>query len=213
MSLKMAILSSDLEALAASRALIAYVGYGSLVNLQTHRTPSIGALPIKLNGWRRQWCLRNSEGGARPALLSGVACSKSQIDAVLVYDHISSLPSLDAREGLYDRLELARADIECAEPIHDCPLYIYRAQDLRPAQPSCNFLLQSYLDAVFQGHEDQFGAGAIARFIETTDHWGLPLNRDRDAPLYPRPVEISHAQSHDFDQTLEPLIASRGSFE
>lgn len=209
MASALAKLGADLKALADAGELIAYVGYGSLVNIKTHRTPSIGAMPVQLNGWRRQWCLRKSIDQKRPALLSGIQCADSQIDALLVYDYATSLPSLDEREVFYERLELQPSDLQSQTPLHDCPIYIYRAEDLTPAQPEQNFLLQSYLDAVLQGHDVEFGTGAIERFVDTTDHWSIPVNRDRATPIYPRPVEIAAHEAQRFDELLESLIDNR----
>ena len=35
--------------------IIAYFGYGSLVNRTTLRTDYVAAQPVRLNGWRRCW--------------------------------------------------------------------------------------------------------------------------------------------------------------
>lgn len=199
---------ANLEALAASGQLIAYVGYGSLVNVHTHRTPSMGYVPVKLKGWARIWCARGDEAAAQPAFLSGIEDDTSQIDALLVYDHIDSLISLDAREHGYDRLALDRCSIEASQPLLDCPTYIYRAQNLQPADPAQCHLLQSYVDAVWQGHEAQFGGHAVEQFIATTQNWALPLVRDRKAPLYPRPVPVNADDASRFDAMIASLVHS-----
>lgn len=199
---------ANLQGLADRGQLIAYVGYGSLVNVDTHRTPSIGYVPVKLRGWGRIWCARGDKAEAQPAFLSGIENEASQIDALLVYDHIDSLTSLDAREHGYDRLVLDRNNIDAAQPLLDCPIYIYRAQDLQPADPAQCHLLQSYVDAVWLGHEVQFGHEAITQFIATTQNWALPLKRDRIAPIYPRPVPITPDDAARFDAMITPIVHS-----
>ena len=57
-----------IEALAREGALIAYFGYGSLVNRATLRTNVVGAGRARLKGWRREWQGRGTRrrGVCRP---------------------------------------------------------------------------------------------------------------------------------------------------
>ena len=96
---------------------ITYFGYGSLVNLETIQTPYVSAAPATLKGWRRTWLSRPAvDGSFAPveglAFLSVEPDSSSEIDGMLVTDHRASLPSLDAREALYSRVELVRSYLD-----------------------------------------------------------------------------------------------------
>jgi len=197
----------DINALAAAGELIAYFGYGSLVNPATHRTPVLGYLPSKLRGWRRAWVARSDWDPARPIALLSASPSGSDtvLDGLLVFDHASSLPSLDEREVGYRRHELSLADldVDLAAPTNT-PIYIYEALEVS-AEPSDGFILQSYLDAVLQGFDAMHGEDAIARFLSTTDNFHTPILMDRHAPHYPRSVKLEERQQVHIDKTLAHL--------
>ena len=103
----------DINTLAAAGELIAYFGYGSLVNPATHRTPVLGYVPAKLRGWRRAWVARSDWDRTLPIALLSASPSHGDdlLDGLLVFDHVSSLPSLDEREVGYQRHQISLADL------------------------------------------------------------------------------------------------------
>jgi len=179
---------------------VAYLGYGSLVNLETLRTPYISARRAKLSGWRRTWLSRPAvEGSFSPieglAFLSVEPAAGCEIEGLIITDHRSSLPSLDEREALYDRTAIEHQAVSF--PDHDpidqkTDLYVYVAQEAPAGQEAR--ILRSYLDAVMVGYHDHFGEDGVARFVQTTANFDCAIFEDRDQPLYPRAIELSDEQ-------------------
>ena len=185
---------------------ITYFGYGSLVNLQTLQTSYISARSATLYGWKRVWLSRpQMEGSFAPfaglAFLSVRPCEGMHLEGMLVEDHLSSLPSLDQREALYNRVELPSSAVhltdEDSAPANKTYLYVAYSENLPSGEPPK--ILRSYLDAVFQGYLHHFGEGALTRFVETTDNFRLEVLEDRDAPIYPRSVVCSPTELALFD--------------
>lgn len=185
---------------------IAYFGYGSLVNLNTLRTPWLAAHPARLSGWERIWLARPKvEGSFAPiddlAFLSARRNTSSAIDGMLILDHASSLASLDEREALYERHTISSVDLhfhEDAPDLDGMDLYVYAAEPLALGQTSS--ILRSYLDAVGQGFHTHFGEEGLARFIASTANFDLPIHEDRHDPLYPRPVDLTITERNLMDR-------------
>lgn len=181
---------------------ISYFGYGSLVNLDTLRTPYISAHRARVTGWERVWLSRPKiEGSFAPyeglAFLSVRPAKNTAIDGLLITDHVSSLAALDEREALYSRTRinfetLMFPDGERVEADH----FLYVA-DAAPAAPNAR-ILRSYLDAVMQGYLHHFGEQGLQDFIATTANFDLEIQEDRDAPVYPRAVRLTVKQSELF---------------
>ncbi|MEO0544652.1 MAG: gamma-glutamylcyclotransferase family protein [Pseudomonadota bacterium] len=194
----------QMKSLAATGDLIAYFGYGSLVNPATHRTPVLGYVPARLRGWRRSWVARPDWDEAQPLSLLSASPSNADhmLDGLLVFDHKSSLPSLDEREAGYQRhaISVDALHIEIDVP-NELPIFIYEA--FPAADDAANgLILQSYLDAVLQGFDQMHGKGAISRFVDTTDNFHTPILKDRTLPRYPRSVELTGDQKASIDATL-----------
>lgn len=190
--------------LQSQSGLIAYFGYGSLVNRATHRTGIIHAVPARLVGWRRCWRPRPDVPGFPAALLSireekGACC-----DGLLVFDHLENLAALDEREARYRRLALSLEDLETAMPVPgDCPVYVYVAEPDIPPHPQPPKILQSYLDAVCQGFLHVHGEEGLRRFINETDGFDTLIHADRLEPFYPRAVSLLDQERILFDTLLE----------
>ncbi|MGB7431187.1 MAG: gamma-glutamylcyclotransferase family protein [Ahrensia sp.] len=187
-------MDDQLHKLAAKGELIAYFGYGSLVNPATHRTNSFGYANARLRGWQRRWTARPDEHPEPIALLTSSpdAPADAWLSGLLVFDHIDSLASLDAREAGYDRRTIApdAIDVEGVIVPDGCPVYAYEGRP--PQKPDLeHVILQSYLDAVLQGYAHRYGAAAVGDFITTTQRFDMPILRDRTTPKYPRPVKLS----------------------
>lgn len=197
-----------LQKLAANGELIAYFGYGSLVNPATHRTRSFGYANARLRGWQRRWTARPDEHVEPIALLTSSpdAPSEAWLSGLLVFDHVDSLASLDAREAGYDRRSIARdaIDVEWGVVPDGCPIYAYEGR--APQRPDLeHVILQSYLDAVLQGYAHRYGAAAVGNFITTTAQFDMPILRDRHAPKYPRPVVLSEQERALIDEATAGL--------
>lgn len=186
-------MSEDIHRLAEEGALIAYFGYGSLVNPNTHRTNIVHYERAQLRGFARSWQARPDASDMPIALLSASSSQPTSVlDGLLVFDYSENLTSLDEREAGYDRLQLTSDQLSLAGDgkLPNCPLYVYSARvPFAPNQP--HSILQSYLDAVLQGYLHQYGEDGARNFIERTARFETPLLEDRDAPHYPRAVKLS----------------------
>ncbi|MEE9313709.1 MAG: gamma-glutamylcyclotransferase family protein [Rhizobiaceae bacterium] len=189
---------------------IAYFGYGSLVNLDTLRTPYISAHRARLKGWRRAWLsypstANNFVKNTDMAFLSVEQAPTTAIEGLVVIDHSSSLASLDKREDAYDRVEISHDSLEFLDenPLQgNTKAYLYVAQ--QPAANQKTNILRSYLDAVMQGYQTNFGEIGIERFMATTTNFNCCILEDRDAPYYPRSVALNDAERELFSKFALP---------
>ncbi|EAU40274.1 hypothetical protein FP2506_03570 [Fulvimarina pelagi HTCC2506] len=196
----------DLEALAAEGKVIAYFGYGSLVNRHTLRTKFLGIRRAEARGWQRFWQPRDPT--AEMALLSVQPNNAESVHGVVVYDLVDHLPSLDEREAGYNRriIDPAALTIE-NPPLTDLPVFIYEATPgASNAVELGSAILQSYLDAVMQGFHDLYGDDGLKRFIERTQGFETRLLQDRSAPRYARSVPLLAGEAELFDS----LVSARG---
>ncbi len=191
--------------------LIAYFGYGSLVNRATLRTEIVTAYPARLTGYRRVWCGRPAHapkfGGIGPAVLTAERCEGAAIDGMLVVDRLENLPAVDERENLYRRNSISLGDLAFTgtAPELDCPLFVYE-RDYEPEEGvAASPILRSYLDAVMQGFLTVFGPEGLARFVAETHNFALPIHEDRDNPVYPRSVTLGEGEADLFERALLPL--------
>lgn len=197
----------DLPRLAAEGRIVAYFGYGSLVNRRTLRTRFLGIRRARVEGWRRFWLPR--EASAAMALLSVHPSDTHAVEGVVVYDLADHLPSVDEREAGYSRriVDLVRLEIE-APPVTGVPLYIYEAhRGAADASDMQAAILQSYLDAVMQGFHTLYGAAGLRRFVDETHGFETAVLRDRAEPRYPRAVSLDRHESDLFDR----LVVDRGA--
>lgn len=185
---------------------VAYFGYGSLVNRATLRTDYVAAVPARLHGWRRCWRPRKGTAGESRNHLSMLSAWRREgqvIDGLLVFDRLDHLPEVDEREAAYDRISLISESLEIAMDIpRGCALYVYEAHtNTAPHDPGAP-IAQSYLDAVMQGFMHEFGEAGVAEFLNTTDGFERPVRTDRHAPVYARSVALPDHQRDLFDSLL-----------
>ena len=88
----------DLARLAAEGRVVAYFGYGSLVNSRTLRTKFLGIRRAEARGWQRFWLPRGE--AAEMALLSVQPVAEASVHGVVVYDLVDHLPAVDEREAI-----------------------------------------------------------------------------------------------------------------
>lgn len=194
-----------------SDQLVAYIGYGSLVNRETLRTDYVHAQPVRLHGWRRCWRPR-MQGDPIPSrtqtsLLSARQVPDSVIDGLLVFDKLSNLPAVDEREATYDRITVPIERMEVlGGPIPDCVVYVYKARTNTAQDDPEHPILQSYLDAVLQGYLREFGTQGVHDFIASTDGFERDIHIDRHDPIYTRPVTLEDHERHMFDSLLANRI-------
>lgn len=201
-----------LRELAEAGALVAYFGYGSLVNRATLRTEIVAARPARATGWRREWQARPG-GAADPvdqadiSLLTARRDPAMAIDGLLIFDKLENLPRVDLREKDYQRHEIPTGDLSLSGGgvPEGCPIYIYEADP--PAEGLVDPpILQSYLDAVLQGFYREHGLDGLKEFIALTGRFDTPVLKDRDWPIYPRAVTLTDDESVLYDG----LLAKRG---
>lgn len=188
---------------------IAYFGYGSLVNLDSLRTPYISAHRARLTGWQRTWLARPKVAGSFAAIdglafLSAEPAAPVTIEGVVIIDHRTSLASLDEREALYHRVTLDRSAIEFpdGDPLEDgADVFLYVAEP--PVRKDNAGILQSYLDVVMQGYNAHFGEQGVRDFLSTTSNFGCPIKADRHQPLYPRSVQLTPGEVELFENCLK----------
>ncbi|CAN7392177.1 gamma-glutamylcyclotransferase [Phyllobacterium sp. LjRoot231] len=200
---------NEFENLAKSGKLVAYFGYGSLVNRQTLRTNIVHAMPAKLHGWRRLWRASPSESELPTALLSVCRDESASVDGLLVFDYQENLPAVDLREQNYDRRNVLPEDIETATPFPEgVPIFVYEAHEYVPVRPEPPMILQSYLDAVMQGFLVEHGEEGLRHFVLKTEYFNTPIYRDRPSPTYPRAVKLSDKEIDMFDRLLVEIGAN-----
>ena len=196
----------ELIDLAKNGRVVAYFGYGSLVNKRTLRTKFLGIRRARVEGWRRLWLPRTEHEDS--AVLSVERIEGHAIEGVVVYDLADHLPAVDEREAGYDRriVDLTRLQIENA-PVSDVPIHIYEAYRGTPnAEEVHASILQSYLDAVMQGFRMLYGDEGVRRFVTETEGFETDILCDRMTPRYPRPVTLEDGEAAFFDG----LVAQRG---
>ncbi|MDY8107649.1 gamma-glutamylcyclotransferase family protein [Fulvimarina sp. 2208YS6-2-32] len=199
--------SPELARLAEEGRVVAYFGYGSLVNPRTLRTKFLAIRRAEAKGWQRFWQPRDP--AAEMALLSVHPHAAESIHGVVVYDLADHLPSVDEREAGYNRqvIDPDALTIEDA-PLPGVPVYIYEASPgASDAAEMGSAILQSYLDAVMQGFRDLYGDDGLKRFVERTEGFETRLLRDRSAPRYPRSVPLEAGEAELFDS----LVDARGA--
>lgn len=196
----------ELQELAEEGQLVAYFGYGSLVNRRTLRTAFLGASAARVTGWRRCWRPRDPELAAlghEASLLSARPHEGSVLEGLVVYDRLDHLPEVDRRETGYNRVSVAPDRLAfVGSALASCPVYIYEAKTNDAVEDPGHPILQSYLDAVLQGFLVEFGEAGVRGFVENTLGFERPVQRDRNRPIYPRSVELSPSETELFDALL-----------
>lgn len=204
----------ELCELAARGEIVAYFGYGSLVNRITHRTEIVAARPCRLKGWRRYWRPRpdmpfDASRATPVSLLTVRRVADCWIDGLLVFDRAENLPAIDEREAHYERRLIAPADIELKQGSlpAGCEIFVYEAREGLPDHDAraCP-ILQSYLDAVLQGFLAEHGEAGLTRFVLETEGFETAVLADREAPVYPRAVVLTASER----ALIDALLARRG---
>jgi hypothetical protein len=184
--------------------LIAYFGYGSLVNRKTLTENRHGLYPARLSGWRRHWQSRGDDIPPGVALLSVHEAPGITISGMLVIDEHSVLPGLDLREKRYDRVRISAEslDFTSVRPsgLPD-EIYVYVGNP-QPANAGETRLLQSYMDTVLAGFLAEHGEEGVENFILTTQGFDRAMICDRGRPRYGRAVAIDADMAEFFDGLL-----------
>ena len=195
----------DFPALAEAGQVVAYFGYGSLVNRATLRTKFLAIRRAEVSGWRRFWLPRSDSG---IALLSALRDPGHATQGVVVYDHTDHLAAVDEREAGYIRRTVDDTGLVVEKAPAPAPVHIYEAIEPRgTAAETGARILQSYLDAVMQGFLSLYGREGVARFVTETQGFETEILCDRSAPLYPRSVILGVGEAELFDS----LVLDRGA--
>ena len=177
----------------------AFFGYGSLVNLATHRYAA--PVPATLPGWRRVWRATDRRELSYLSVDPDPGCA---IDGVIAGVPSADWAALDEREAGYTRV-----DVTETLGAHR-PTAVYRVSDaivLGPDAPGG--ILLSYLDTVAQGFLQLYGEAGLARFFDTTEGWDTPVHDDRAAPRYSRYTGVPADQRALVDRHLSRLGAEK----
>ncbi|MEJ8476081.1 gamma-glutamylcyclotransferase family protein [Roseibium algae] len=173
---------------------ITYFGYGSLVNIET-LSKDTSVSPGTLTGWVREWRIQGGNSFGRSVCALGVVPDKdTSIRGVAAREPKEGLAKLDLREDNYYRVADIGADFHCDElgqPGAD-DMFLYRSKPENYGWGSDEHpILQSYLDCVLAGFHAFWGEDGITHFIETTRGWHVPILAERDAPIYPRSIQLT----------------------
>ena len=200
---------------APATGLIAYFGYGSLVNDATRHPESV-AIRGTLKGWVREWRISGETATGRVCGLTASPKPGSEIHGVLVLDSASELPNLDIREGRYDRHALpaeafhvhghvhghAEEGGDHREALDNAFVYRSKREHYRWGDDAHPIRL-SYVDCVLKGYLNHFGEEGPRHFIDTTEGWHIPVLNDRRAPLYARAITVTEDERELFDRLLK----------
>lgn len=195
----------DFPALAQAGQVVAYFGYGSLVNPATLRTKFLAIRRAEVFGWRRFWLSRSE---TEIALLSALRDPGHATQGVVVYDHADHLAAVDEREAGYVRRTVDLAGLAVDRAPAKAPIHIYEAiEPSKTAAATGALILQSYLDAVLQGFLSLYGREGVERFVTETQGFETEILCDRHAPRYPRSVLLGAQDAAFFDA----LVVARGA--
>jgi len=185
---------------------ISYFGFGSLVNRDTRPRDEV-AVNATLKGWGRVWNHRVRVGPGRQSCTSlSVEPLSGSIEGVVVRIPLSELPALDARESGYARMRLPVTDFVLPETLYTDTVYVYRSlQKNRHLADEQHPVAQSYIDCVMAGYLKRFGDDGLKDLLQTTRGWELPVLNDRQAPTYPRSVNLPTEQYQYFDTLLASI--------
>lgn len=197
-----------------SNGVVAYFGYGSLVNRATHRTDIVSAHRARLNGWRRFWRPRpdmpfDAARATPVSLLTVGPAGDGGIDGLLIVDRADNLAAVDEREARYVRRLLAADALTMVDEVDlpgDCPLYVYEAHADVPEPDGVCPIYQSYLDAVLQGFLCEYGEQGMRDFVFGTGNFETPVLADRAQPNYPRSVRLDAGER----SLIDAALAERG---
>lgn len=187
--------------------LISYFGYGSLVNRDTRPADEVAHF-TRLRGWQRVWEHRVASSSSRKRCTSlsiepGAGSAESSIEGVLVSMPREQLSQLDERESGYDRMELPASQFDLPDHLELDSVMVYRSKaENRHAADQNHPVLQSYIDCVLAGYQHNFGESGMQAFIGSTRGWEGAIFNDRDAPLYPRWVEVDIQRQRQFDAVV-----------
>ena len=196
----------DFAVLAGEDRIVAYFGYGSLVNRATLRTRFLAIRRAEVTGWRRFWLPRRETG---VALLSVRPDPDHRTQGVVVYDHADHLALVDEREAGYARRQVDLGSIAIdAAPQTRAAIHIYEAVKAQEtASDAGSVILQSYVDAVLQGFLSLYGREGLERFVAEAEGFETEILRDRKDPRYPRSVVLGGEEAALFDG----LLTARGA--
>ncbi|MFA8440510.1 gamma-glutamylcyclotransferase [Yoonia sp.] len=136
----------------------AFFGYGSLVNLATHRYGD--PRPAVLHGWRRVW---QRTALRKAAYLSVTPCAQTVLRGVVARVPNADWAALDLREAAYQRHDVSDT-ISHEGPA--APTAVYQVRPEHIAKDSDHPILLSYVDVVVQGYLAMYGHAGVAHFLQ-----------------------------------------------
>jgi len=184
---------------------ISYFGYGSLVKASTLGKEA-RIVPGQLTGWVRAWRVRGlGQSGHGVCVLTVRAGGDQTIDGVMAVEPRHRLPDLEQREHKYDRVDGIGGKFRCDASGKAGPndMFLFQAKNEHAAWGDEDHpILQSYLDCVLAGYFEIWGWEGVARFLDTTEGWHVPILPDRAAPRYGRAQVIGPELLEGIDAAL-----------
>lgn len=187
---------------------ICYFGYGSLVNRDTRPAGEV-AHAARLWGWQRVWEHRVAGSPSRQSCTSlsiepDAGPASSSIEGMVVSMPCAHLSQLDEREAGYERLELPATQFDLPDHLEHESVIVYRSKpENRKVADQDHPVLQSYVDCVLAGYRQNFDESGVHTFVSSTRGWEGGIFNDRDAPRYPRWVEVAVERQMQFDAVVQ----------
>lgn len=187
-----------------------FFGFGSLVNIETHRYDPVSLATVK--GWQRIWA---NDKCYDYAFLSVEPKRGQTIQGLMAQVPNDDWAELDAREVGYTRRVLTEEEWQPVpvvsdallnqQQIDDAQMYVLENGEFaKPDKP----ILWSYLETVLVGYYQWFGEKGVEDFVASTGAWTDILD-DRSAPIYPRYVAASGGEAMLIEGTIQALIARK----
>jgi hypothetical protein len=190
------------------------IGYGSLMNEASKKrtAPNAGpGLPIRVEGFRREWTARGAPIGFSTTFLGVAASPEASMNAVVYkVDDDTEVMATDRRERQYCRHRVAPNQLTmlsgATKP--DGEMWVYVNKDDYRFPPSKRWpIVQSYVDIFLGGClalEEKYGVENFAAECVTSTHgWSKHWVNDR---IYPRRPFIHQKQAWKIDRLLHKQI-------
>lgn len=187
------------------------VGYGSLMedSSRERTVPSARyAYPVIVEGFERGWFAQGGRGNFGITYLGAVAEPNAKIWGVIYDVSEADLAATDAREGLYDRVEVRRDQLRFFKGMNiaqGAKIWIYVAPEADSVRTpdAAHPIVQSYVDIFINGCfelQDRYQIDDFAvHCLSTTTGWSEHWVNDR---IYPRRPFIYEPNAGTIDALL-----------
>ena len=190
------------------------LGYGSLMNADSRQRFSAIEQPgllATVKGFERAWVTRSEQ--EKLTYVGALANPDGWLNAQMIPTSIS--PALAKREQDYQFFAVPgsavtlnaddKVNAYLQQALSDMSLWICQTLEQHPA--SADFpIAQTYIDTCLAGCLEQGGETQARAFIDSTRLWSTHIQRDRTAPVYPRPGRVA---AH-YHEQIDALMGEYG---